>query len=363
MKRRFEALDAFRGICAISVVMFHISLIGSVSEWSFFRGSAIFVEFFFVLSGFVLAHGYGYKTDLKFAPFVKSRFFRLYPLHLFMFLVFIIFECGKLAAYKFAGLEFNNVPFTGMFAISEILPNLLLLQSWTPYTNHLSFNSLSWSISVEFYMYLLLFTTIVTFKKNKPTLWLCIAITTLILLSTDSEALTKPVLRGLSCFFGGAYIYSIFDKYKNLAIPSALGSIIELMLVVAVFIVVSADFPYKNITAICLFYTVVLFFAYESGSVSKLLKRKAFQTAGTLSYSIYMTHYAVLFILTSIMIVLQKISGYELAPVIDGVRTLTTGSYIGNSILTLVIIAVVIYISSLTHRYIELNGQQMGKKF
>lgn len=251
MKRRFEALDAFRGICAISVVMFHISLIGSVSEWSFFRGSAIFVEFFFVLSGFVLAHGYGYKTDLKFAPFVKSRFFRLYPLHLFMFLIFIIFECGKLAAYKLAGLTFSNVPFTGMFAISEILPNLLLLQSWTHYTNHLSFNSLSWSISVEFYMYILLFATIIMFSRAKSILWLFITTSTLVLLSVNSEILTIPVLRGLSCFFGGAFIYFIYDKYKEIKIPRTYGSIIELVLVLTIITVVSANFPYRNIVAIC----------------------------------------------------------------------------------------------------------------
>lgn len=66
MNKRFEALDAFRGICAISVVIFHMHFIDSITELSFFRGSAIFVEFFFILSGFVLAHGYGSREGLKF---------------------------------------------------------------------------------------------------------------------------------------------------------------------------------------------------------------------------------------------------------------------------------------------------------
>ena len=65
MNRRFEVLDAFRGICAVAVVIFHMHLVGSITELSFFRGSSIFVEFFFVLSGFVLAHGYAYKKTLS----------------------------------------------------------------------------------------------------------------------------------------------------------------------------------------------------------------------------------------------------------------------------------------------------------
>ena len=72
MRKRFEALDAFRGLCALSVVVFHMHLVGSITELNFFRGSTIFVEFFFILSGFVLAHGYGFKKKYWFLYIYES---------------------------------------------------------------------------------------------------------------------------------------------------------------------------------------------------------------------------------------------------------------------------------------------------
>jgi len=59
MGKRFEVLDSFRGIAALCIILLHLHLhSNSIVEYNFFRNSAIFVEFFFILSGFVLSHGY-----------------------------------------------------------------------------------------------------------------------------------------------------------------------------------------------------------------------------------------------------------------------------------------------------------------
>jgi peptidoglycan/LPS O-acetylase OafA/YrhL len=361
MNKRFEALDAFRGLAAICVVIFHMHLVGSITELDFFRGSSIFVELFFVLSGFVLAHGYGAKKDLAFLGFMRSRFYRLYPLHLFMFLVFLLLEIGKLAAYEYGGFTFNNIPFTGSTAISEALPNLLLIQSWTPMTNHLSFNYPSWSISIEFYLYFLLFLSIVLFNKFKNIIWCSIAVTALSLIASESELLVGPVLRGLSCFFGGALMYLLYKKVAHIRITKLSGSILEVSIVITVVVVVKSEFVYQSIAATILFYLAILAFSFESGIVSSLLKLRPFQELGKLSYSIYMTHAAILFCLTSTMIVLQKFTGIELAPMINQSRCLTLGGAGVNNLMLLVILALVIFISSLTYRHIELKWQRIGK--
>ena len=81
MRHRFEFLDGLRGVAAISVVIFHSS--------SFLFGKEVpshgflAVDFFFILSGFVLGHAYEQKIrsgQLTAGPFLLSRAIRLWPL-------------------------------------------------------------------------------------------------------------------------------------------------------------------------------------------------------------------------------------------------------------------------------------------
>lgn len=362
MKKRFEALDAFRGICALFVVVFHMKLIGSATELDFFRGSAIFVEFFFVLSGFVLAHGYGFRKNLDFKTFMKARFFRIYPLHLFMFMVFVVLEFTKVIASRFGGFKFGTEPFTNGTAPSEIIPNLLLIQSWTPFTDPLSFNYPSWSISIEFYMYVLLFFSIVLFKSNKIISWFLISLISFLLIYLGSDILVDTVLSGLSCFFGGSFIYFIYKKISHLKISYALGSITEALLLVCIVLAVQTDTEYRSIIAPLIFIITVLFFAFESGVFSKLFKAKLLQYAGKLSYSIYMTHAAILFCLIPAAMILQKITGIELAPMNNGARVLDFGSVFINNLFLIAVLVSVVLVSHFTYKYIELTGQKLNKK-
>jgi len=362
MNKRFEALDGFRGLCALSVAVFHLHWLSSISEWGFFRGSAIFVEFFFVLSGFVLTHGYGFKENLNFKIFMKARFFRLYPLHFVMFILVIFFQLIKVLAYNYSGVSFAGEPFTGAFSFSEMIPNLLLIQSWTPFTEHLSFNYPSWSISIEFYMYALLFISITLCKSNRVISWFTISLIALFLIFLESEILVSPVLRGLFCFFGGAFTYVIYKKLSHLKPSYISGSIVEISLLVCIVLIVQSQIEYRLIFATLLFSFTVLFFAFESGVFSKLLKVKPLQYAGKLSYSIYMTHAVLFMYIAATFKVLDKFTSFEMLIVIDDLEYMDLGNDILNNIAVIFILAVVIYISGLTYKYIELKGLELNKK-
>lgn len=84
---RFEALDALRGVCALLVALYHFDAPGVVSTSRLIGNSYLFVDYFFVLSGFVIAFSYGNRLasgEISTARFMALRAGRIYPLHLAM---------------------------------------------------------------------------------------------------------------------------------------------------------------------------------------------------------------------------------------------------------------------------------------
>src|SRR6266849_4191854 len=81
--KRFEVLNSWRGICAMMIVLYHFPAFFFFSDTALIRSNWLFVDFFFVLSGFVTTHGYANNltTVGSALAFVRRRFFRLYPLH------------------------------------------------------------------------------------------------------------------------------------------------------------------------------------------------------------------------------------------------------------------------------------------
>lgn len=80
-KQHFVVLDGMRGIAAIAVAWFHASQL-FVGEHSVLNTPALAVDFFFCLSGFVVAYAYGSRLDagMSIAEFAARRAIRLYPM-------------------------------------------------------------------------------------------------------------------------------------------------------------------------------------------------------------------------------------------------------------------------------------------
>lgn len=78
---RFLLLDGLRGVAAFAVILDHVP-----GGWlgDLVPGRYLSVDFFFVLSGFVLAHAYGRRLEAGWSPFafMKARLIRLYPMYL-----------------------------------------------------------------------------------------------------------------------------------------------------------------------------------------------------------------------------------------------------------------------------------------
>ncbi len=77
---RYQLLDALRGVAALAVVWQHLG--GSWGFETLVPQCFLAVDFFFILSGFVIAHAYRdrLKTTLSPFGFLAIRFIRLHPL-------------------------------------------------------------------------------------------------------------------------------------------------------------------------------------------------------------------------------------------------------------------------------------------
>ena len=81
---RFAALDSLRGVAALGVAAYHIHGDGLLFNSALVRGGWLWVDFFFVLSGFVIAASYDERLAQGFAVgrFMVLWLGRIYPLHI-----------------------------------------------------------------------------------------------------------------------------------------------------------------------------------------------------------------------------------------------------------------------------------------
>jgi len=148
---RLEGLTTLRFLAALHVILFHLKVEGIIAggPWWYqnFAGIGyIGVNFFFVLSGFILVYTYS-PNNLGPGRFWWARFARVYPAY--------IVSLAVTAPFFLFALRHLSLPF---FAWSErhftlaTLATLFLLQAWIP-QGALTWNPVCWSLSVEAFFY------------------------------------------------------------------------------------------------------------------------------------------------------------------------------------------------------------------
>lgn len=198
---RFVALDGMRGVAALFVAVGHY--IGGFPSY-------LAVDFFLLLSGFVLAHRYLYSGAVSFREFVVARLARLYPLHL-------------LALFAFAGvylLRFRHWPNYADGNVFTFIVNLLLLQNVGLTPTELTWNVPSWSISVEFWVNLLFFAFITTRTPSRVLIAIAVAAFAMLACFNGSLGVSLPNYFSRAEFRDHSRDSIIFARNRRLPCPS-----------------------------------------------------------------------------------------------------------------------------------------------
>jgi peptidoglycan/LPS O-acetylase OafA/YrhL len=176
-------LTSLRFISAFWVFLFHINL-----RWplklpaplcNIISQGPLGMSVFFILSGFVLTYSYFDRNLVaQYRHYLSKRFARIYPVYIFASLItlpwFNIHSVPTDSSSPFA--------YFSAYCLLSVL-NLFLLQAWFPSLFNYWINGSTWSLSVEWFFYLL-FPYILTLFKAMPSKSLKVSLFLMYLLST-----------------------------------------------------------------------------------------------------------------------------------------------------------------------------------
>jgi peptidoglycan/LPS O-acetylase OafA/YrhL len=165
--KKLEKLEAIRGFCALYVMLFHLLpqkiLILGLNVGFIFRFGSEAVIMFFILSGFVIKYSWEKSKDKSFKNYFLKRFIRIYIPLLFIFLlgyVITSYSKGTLADPEWKTFLGN------IFMLQDIIslkPNVIS----ATYMG----NGVLWSLSYEWWFYMLFFLLSKKIKPSKLNIW------------------------------------------------------------------------------------------------------------------------------------------------------------------------------------------------
>ena len=354
----FAALDGFRGLLALLVAVHHSSWFSYLNYKSFINEGFVLIDLFFVFSGFLLYRLYGrnLKSGADVVDFIKRRFARLYPIHIFMLFVFLAFNLVRLWAYKSGGSEGGAPPFGAGSPDNwySFVSHIFLTHSMGIH-DALSFNWPSWTISVEFYVYFLFAAIILFIKPSKG--WhmgLIAACIALIYYGLSTVAPKMDVTynygfwRCIGGFFTGvigAWMYVRFAGLKD-RFNKFTWTVLELIALFS-YLSFTVYFIGKSQFFVAPFALLFVFiFAFDKGAISAFMSHKVFSYLAKISYSVYMTHALIAVVFD--MVARKLLKGF--------VQPYNIEQGIWGDIYLIPYLLIVIFVSHFTWRYIEGYG-------
>lgn len=351
MNKKLLHLESVRGIAAISVAIFHFRT-GSILEIDFIRNSWLMVDFFFVLSGFVIALNYQNKlhTFKDLINFQKKRFLRLYPLHLLTLFVFVGIEILKYLVEIKLSIVANHPAFSSN-NFEAFFQNFFLLQNILG--NSLTFNYPSWSISAEFYTYLIFasFTLILQkFLKLKYLFFvLIISFSIYQLVQNGMKAEETGIYRCIYSFFLGTLLYEL-HKFNKFKVNTLVSSLCVLSSIIAVsFAGIMSDIQLMMFPFL---FSAIIFSLNnmpQKSAMIRVLSHKWLVYLGTISFGIYMIHASVFWGITQTLKFVFKVRTIN----IEGKFELDFDNPILAAVIQLFALAIVCILAHFSYKYFE----------
>ena len=302
IKERIESLEGLRGWAALLIVFYHLPKWNSFLEISIIENGHFMVPLFFVLSGYVIHSAYAHRIDSvrSLLRFQALRFWRLYPVHLLFLGLYFAFECIRwYAVHRLSVPDVRLTPFHQNSG-EALLQQLLLIQAIGPTGNAQSYNGPAWSISVEFYTYLIFGLLVLICRR-----YLTYSLVALIGVCVTLLAHDTGFENWLTCIVGFSLGTLVSALSKRLSQP--IPGWIALITLVTFFGYLAIVRNPQLAVVFALAAALVLAVSSANGGMAiRLLSDPRSRWLGVISYSLYMSHALVFWL---IAIFLKRVIG------------------------------------------------------
>ena len=289
------ALTSLRFFAALMVLAYHYTLVWAPDAQAasgLLQKGYLGVDFFFVLSGFILTHVYLAAREggrFRFDDFIWARLARIYPLHFVTTLIAIVVLA---IGYRIGAIADDPV------YLSYVVKTLAMVHAWGT-TDHFGLNEPSWSISAEWAAYLAfpLYLVLVVALRKRPIAFTLAALGALV--GADAlarAALGKPltqlafdfgILRIAPEFLLGCALYTLALRLPLSATAARGGLAASIVATLALL-----HFQGPDLVTIVAMGAVILFAAAgaRNAAPASNLGHPALVYLGEISYAIYLVH-------------------------------------------------------------------------
>jgi peptidoglycan/LPS O-acetylase OafA/YrhL len=331
-KQHFEILDGLRGIAALAVVTFHfMEIVFSDYSKNFIGHGFLAVDFFFCLSGFVITYAYDDRIEkMGMLEFFKSRLIRLHPLVIF----------GSVLGL----LAFLFDPFGGhleLYSAGRIILVFILSLLLIPFPvvadrafNQFSFNAPAWSLFWEYVANIFYALVLCRIRKSL-----------LIVLAIISGAFIFCVARSSGNLMGGWGKGNFWDGCARVSYSFLAGMLVyRFKLIIknklgftglSVLLVLAFLMPFSNKwnwlsepLVVILYFPLLVALGAGAGATLAPVLKKICILSGKLSYPLYMTHYAVMWMFGNYLATHKPGAGQLTFVIIAGLITLSAFTYL-----------------------------------
>lgn len=278
MKERIFVLDGARGIAAFCILLFHLA----APTLKVFENLYIAVDFFFVLSGFVLANSIiSIRTHENLKRFVVARYFRIAPMLISVLSFYLTYDAFFITRNSILNLGEPDLillqPLTILFSITFLQifyqPALLVVAPvWSL--------SAEWIINLVFPVFL---------KLKRIGVYLCLLFGALMI--EISEVFDVAAISQLGRALWGFTLGFVAFRFRNLQKKS------DFQLLFILLILIPFGMIAPNLAQHQFLFSGLLFSVIVMGISHKKLGRRANAVAkflGEYSYGFYLWHFPIL---------------------------------------------------------------------